>query len=56
MDATARTVVRERTEWRCEYCGIPEAATPFVPFHVEHVIAQLHLIDDSLQNLALACD
>lgn len=56
MDATTRTIVRERAEWRCEYCGIPEAATPFVPFHVEHVIAQQHLIDDSLQNLALACD
>jgi hypothetical protein len=56
MDATTRTIVRERAEWRCEYCGIPETATPFVPFHVEHVIAQQHLIDDSLQNLALACD
>ena len=56
MDATARTIVRERAEWRCEYCGFPEAATPFVPFHVVHVIAQQHLIDDSLQNLALACD
>lgn len=56
MDATTRTIVRERAEWRCEYCGIPEAATPFVPFHVEHVIAQQHMIDDSLQNLVLACD
>jgi len=56
MDATTRTIVRERAEWRCEYCGIPEATTPFVPFHVEHVIAQQHLVDDSLQNLALACD
>ena len=56
MDATTRTIVRERAEWRCEYCGIPEAATPFVPFHVEHVIAQQHRVDDSLDNLALACD
>ncbi len=56
MDATTRTIVRERAERRCEYCGIPEAATPFVPFHVEHVIAQQHLVDDSLHNLALACD
>lgn len=56
MDATTRTIVRERAEWRCEYCGIPEPATPFVPFHVEHVVAQQHLIDDSLQNQALACD
>ena len=56
MDATTRTIVRERAEWRCEYCGIREEATPLVPFHIEHVIAQQHLVDDSLHNLALACD
>lgn len=56
MDATIRVIVRERAESRCEYCGIPESATPFVPFHVEHVIAQQHLVDNSLENLALACD
>jgi len=56
MDATTRTIVRERAAWRCEYCGLPEAATPYVPFHVEHVIAQQHLEDNSLDNLALACD
>ena len=48
--------MRERAEWLCEYCGIPEEATSFVPFHVEHVIAQQHLVDDSHHNLALACD
>ena len=56
MDAATRTIVRERAGRRCEYCGLPEAATPFIPFHVEHVIAQQHVIDDSLDNLALACD
>ena len=56
MDAATRTIVRERAERRCEYCRLPEAATPLVPFHVEHVIAQQHTNDDSLDNLALACD
>ena len=56
MDATTRTIVRERAAWRCEYCRLPEAATPYVPFHLEHVIAQQHLEDNSLDNLALACD
>lgn len=56
MDASIRTIVRERAKWRCEYCGISETATPFIPFHVEHVIAQQHQADDSLENLALACD
>ncbi len=56
MDSAIRTIVRERAAWRCEYCHLPESATPFVPFHVEHVIAQQHREDNSLDNLALACD
>jgi hypothetical protein len=35
---------------------MPEAATPFIGFHSEHIIAKQHLIDDSLDNLALSCD
>lgn len=56
MDAATRTIVRERAGRRCEYCRLPEAATPLVPFHVEHVIAKQHTNDDSLGNMALACD
>jgi len=56
MDAATRIIVRDRAEGRCEYCHLPELATPFIPFHVEHVIAQQHLGDDALENLALACD
>jgi len=33
-----------------------ELATPFVPFHVEHITAKQHYVDDTLSNLALACD
>ena len=51
-----RERIRQRAEFRCEYCRLPEAATPFITFHVEHVIAKQHLEDDSLDNLALACD
>ena len=56
MDAATRTIVRDRAEGRCEYCHLPELATPFIPFHVEHVIAQQHLGSDDPENLALACD
>ena len=56
MDAATRTIVRDRAEGRCEYCHLPELATPFIPFHVEHVIAQQHLGNDDPENLALACD
>ncbi len=58
MDATTRDFVRGRAANRCEYCHIPQEATPFIAFHVEHVIARQHL--DEGQNepsgLAYSCD
>jgi len=56
MDAATRQLVRRRAANRCEYCRIPQDATPFIPFHIEHVIARQHTRDDSVENLALACD
>lgn len=56
MDAATRSIVRRRAADRCEYCRIPQEATPFIPFHVEHVVARQHARDDSPDNLALACD
>jgi 5-methylcytosine-specific restriction endonuclease McrA len=56
MNPSVRESVRKRALYRCEYCHIPEEATPFVGFHSEHIIAKQHLIDDSLDNLALSCD
>lgn len=56
MDAATRSTVRSRAEERCEYCTLPESAAPCLPFHVEHVVARQHRSDDSLDNLALACD
>lgn len=55
MDATTRQMVRKRANDRCEYCHLPQAAAPFLTFHIEHVQAQQHVEDDSLENLALAC-
>ena len=56
MNPSIRESVRKRALYRCEYCHIPEEATPFIGFHSEHIIARQHLIDDSLHNLALSCD
>ena len=56
MNPSIRETVRKRALYRCEYCHIPEEATPFIGFHSEHIIAKQHLIDDSLDNLALSCD
>jgi hypothetical protein len=55
MDATSRQFVRKRAKDRCEYCHLPQAAAPFLTFHIEHVQAQQHVENDSLENLALAC-
>ncbi len=37
---------------------MPQEATPFIPFHVEHIIAIQHLdeVDDDPSGLAYACD
>jgi hypothetical protein len=56
MDPATRQHVRRRAGNRCEYCHVPQEATPFIPFHVEHVRARQHAGDDSPDNLALACD
>ena len=56
MDTATRALVRSRAGERCEYCHMPEQATPLIPFHVEHIIAQQHVADDSVDNLELACD
>lgn len=56
IDGKTREAVRERANFRCEYCGIAESVVTFIPFHVEHIIARQHKLDDSIDNLALACD
>jgi 5-methylcytosine-specific restriction endonuclease McrA len=55
MDAATRREVWSRAGSRCEYCGLPQEADPFLTFHVEHVIAKQHGGRDDLSNLALAC-
>jgi hypothetical protein len=54
MDAARRETVRRRAGRRCEYCHFPDHAAD-LPFHVEHIIASVHLLDDTLGNLAWAC-
>ncbi len=55
MEAGARNEVQQRAGDCCEYCQIPQAAVPFVPFHVEHIIARQHQGNDEPTNLAFAC-
>lgn len=55
MDNALRLQVRHRAGDVCEYCRLPQAASQFVRFHVEHIIARQHSGSDELDNLALAC-
>ena len=55
MDAADREFVRQRASQRCEDCRLPQSATPFFTFHVEHIRAKQHRGSDERQNLALAC-
>jgi hypothetical protein len=55
MKAATRRFVRQRARERCEYCHLPQAAQPFVTFHVEHIIAKQYGGSDDPENLCVAC-
>src|SRR5262249_50736080 len=55
IDVATRRHVRRRARDLCEYYRLPQAAAPFLTFHVEHIVAEQHGGDDSGENLALAC-
>ena len=54
MDAALERLVWQRSQARCEYCGLSQACDA-LPFHVDHVIALKHSGPTVEQNLALAC-
>jgi hypothetical protein len=56
MDPNLREVVRRRAGNACEYCRLPQNATPLIPFHVEHIVSRQHGGTDDPSGLALACD
>ena len=56
LNEDVRQLVRDRAENRCEYCRLRQEHQSFKRFQIEHVIAKQHLHDDSLENLAFACD
>lgn len=56
MDPDVRELVRTRASNACEYCRIPQEATPVIPFHVEHIVSRQHGGTDDPATLALACD
>ncbi len=55
MNPAERDFVRHRASDRCEYCHLPQNATPYFRFHIEHIRARQHGGSDDPSNLALAC-
>jgi hypothetical protein len=55
QSAALRSLVCRRAGDACEYCRLPQAASPIIRFHVEHIIARQHGGVTEPDNLALAC-
>jgi HNH endonuclease len=54
MDSTLRNLVWLRAGNRCEYCRIPDEYD-YLPFAIDHIVAEKHRGETIEQNLALAC-
>jgi hypothetical protein len=50
-----RDFVRERAKDQCEYCQLPHELESFLPFHVDHIVAEQHGCDDDPMNLCWCC-
>jgi hypothetical protein len=55
IPADLRNAVRIRAGDCCEYCRIPQRATPFLRLQLEHIIARQHGGQSIESNLAWAC-
>jgi hypothetical protein len=54
MDARLHQFVVDRANGRCEYCQFPEAFS-YLPFQIDHIIAQKHRGPTVESNLAWSC-
>ena len=55
VSSSLRAFVRERAGDRCEYCQLDSGSFPYIPFHIEHIIARKHGGQSIAENLALSC-
>jgi hypothetical protein len=54
MNSALERLVWQRANSRCEYCQLPQAASP-LPHAIDHIIARQHHGLTEAENLALAC-
>jgi 5-methylcytosine-specific restriction endonuclease McrA len=55
MDDGTRLLVRNRADYRCEYCLTRQIDEPFATYQLEHIVSKKHGGTDVESNLALAC-
>jgi hypothetical protein len=55
MDESLAPWVRQRAGHVCEYCQMPQAYYPTIPFPFDHIIARQHGGQTTFGNLALSC-
>jgi hypothetical protein len=55
MDESLARKVRERAGSACEYCHMPQAYYPTVPFPIDHIVSRQHGGLTTFGNLALSC-
>ena len=56
MEPGLKELVRRRAGNACEYCRLPQDATPLISFHIEHIVSRQHGGSREPGTLALACD
>jgi len=54
VDTVLADQVRQRARHRCEYCLMPQEGHQLT-FPIDHIIAQQHRGETTLENLALSC-
>src|SRR4051812_42403807 len=54
MDPGVKEFVRRRAGHACEYCRIPQDATPLISFHIEHIVSRQHGGSDEPSSLGRA--
>ncbi len=55
MTAAMRALVRQRADYRCEYCQTHQEDSPLAALHIEHIRPIKHGGTDDESNLCLAC-
>jgi hypothetical protein len=53
-EGSLRQQVRERAGHHCEYCQLPDDLVS-TPFQIDHIIAEKHAGENTLDNLAWSC-